>query len=88
MMTFFVVMIGLGLLAFLSGLFSRAVTKDFEKQKREGTIILDNWAVWPWNRCAARTERYERCDLKRHAHGDHALERGFDIPRWSTDWTQ
>lgn len=30
-----------------------------------------------------------RCELVR-GHGpdvDHALERGFDIPRWSTDWT-
>lgn len=45
------------------------------------------WATWPWNRCPARTERWERCDLRKGHDGDHALERGLDIPRWNTRWT-
>ena len=28
-----------------------------------------------------------RCELAAGHDGDHALERGFDTPRWSTDWS-
>jgi hypothetical protein len=50
------------------------------------------WAHWPWQSCPARVEPnpsglYGRCELRRGHEGDHALERGFDIPRWSTRWT-
>lgn len=47
------------------------------------------WAGWSWwDRCRARTERGERCDLRQHLpETDHALERGMDVPRWSTRWT-
>lgn len=60
------------------------------------------WATWwkPWRRCKAVKEPnasgyWGRCELDRdhnfsniRAHHDHALERGFDIPRWSTVWTE
>jgi hypothetical protein len=51
------------------------------------------WARWPWQSCRAYRERHQddpyfgRCELIRNHRGDHALERGFDIPRWSTRWT-
>lgn len=52
------------------------------------------WAKWPWRRCRAVREPRPgesyyagRCDLTRRHRGDHALERGMDTPRWSTDWT-
>jgi len=59
------------------------------------------WAVWwkPWRRCKAVKEPnasgyYGRCELDRDhnyaiepEHRHHALERGFDTPRWSTQWT-
>ena len=52
------------------------------------------WVLWPWHRrCTAVLERrtvgghYGRCDLRAGHHGDHALERGFDTPRWSTALT-
>lgn len=49
------------------------------------------WAKWPWQRCKAVKEpsdsHYGRCELKKKHAGDHALERGMDIPRWSTKWT-
>lgn len=44
-------------------------------------------------RCKAVKERtlfghWGRCELKaNHEPLDHALERGWDIPRWSTKWT-
>lgn len=53
----------------------------------------------PWarpfrRRCAARRERrpgapyWGRCELSPHsADIHHALGRGFDTPRWSTDWS-
>lgn len=53
------------------------------------------WAQWGQPRCRAVRERtlldpqFGRCELRRD-HGlliDHALERGFDTPRWSTRWT-
>jgi hypothetical protein len=50
------------------------------------------WSPGFWNRCSAVRERragapyWGRCDLKRGHDGPHALERGFDTPRWSTDW--
>lgn len=51
------------------------------------------WAR-PWQRrCAAVREQragsmfWGRCELVRDHDGDHALDRGYDIPRWSTDWT-
>lgn len=52
-----------------------------------------DWADWPWQRCKAVKEpnpsgHWGRCELKRHEETiDHALERGLDIPRWSTRWT-
>jgi hypothetical protein len=50
------------------------------------------WAKWSWQCCPARVEPnpsgpYGRCELRRGHEGDHALERGFDTPRWSTRWT-
>jgi len=51
------------------------------------------WARWPWQACIARREQrgtsslFGRCELRRNHEGDHALERGMDIPRWSTDWS-
>lgn len=51
------------------------------------------WAKWPWQRrCTARKEPnssgyWGRCELKKNHKCDHALERGMDTPRWSTDWT-
>jgi hypothetical protein len=53
---------------------------------------LTDWARWPWQACKAIKEQrsgqsYGRCELKKNHKGDHALERGMDIPRWSTDWT-
>jgi hypothetical protein len=49
------------------------------------------WARWPWQACKARTDQPPyagaRCELRPHGiEIDHALERGFDIPRWSTRW--
>lgn len=50
--------------------------------------------MWPWHRCRAFREcksksnvYYGRCDLKKNHLGDHALERGLIIMRWSTNWT-
>lgn len=55
------------------------------------------WSWWSRSsfsrrRCAARTGRHQlysgRCELTEHEDTiDHALERGFDTPRWSTRWT-
>jgi len=50
------------------------------------------WAHWPWQQCRARVEprkgHHGRCELLPHGpETDHALERGMDIPRWSTRWT-
>ena len=55
-------------------------------------IDLNAWAKWPWQACKARKEPnssgyWGRCELRKGHDGDHALERGFDIPRWSTEWT-
>ena len=56
-------------------------------------------SIWkPWRRCKAVKEpnasgHWGRCELDRShnfilgKNHDHALERGFDIPRWSTKWT-
>jgi hypothetical protein len=52
------------------------------------------WSSWPWNRCKAYRERrwyfayYGRCDLIRYHDCDHALDRGMEILRWSTRWTE
>lgn len=53
------------------------------------------WARWPWRQCQAVREPrpgqpYGRCELVRghDVEIDHALERGLDIPRWSTEWTR
>ena len=54
-----------------------------------------DWARWTWQQCNAVRERrpnvphWGRCELRRGhpVEVEHALERGFDIPRWSTDWT-
>jgi hypothetical protein len=46
------------------------------------------WARAFGRRCRARTDDGARCDLRPHGYEiDHALERGMDIPRWSTRWT-
>ena len=54
------------------------------------------WSQWTWQQCKAVREPREggkghhgRCDLVRNhpPEMDHALERGMDIPRWSTTWT-
>lgn len=65
------------------------------KKKREMDKMNRNlpWAAYPWDRCKAVKEpnssgHWGRCDLKRHPDElDHALERGMDILRWSTNWT-
>jgi hypothetical protein len=56
--------------------------------------VLLEWASWPTPRCKAVRERrggrpdyFGRCNLTRYHTGDHALERGMEIVRWSTDWT-
>lgn len=52
------------------------------------------WNVWPWKRCKAFREPrpghfWGQCELDKNHFGiDHALERGMDIPRWSTEWTR
>lgn len=46
-----------------------------------------DWAKYPWQRCAARTEYYKRCELKRGHAGDHTLNHVLDFPQWSTKWT-
>jgi hypothetical protein len=48
--------------------------------------------VLPWHRrCKAVKEPGEpywgRCELRAGHQGDHALERGMETPRWSTEWT-
>lgn len=50
-------------------------------------MALD-WYRWPWQRCRAVAEPndsgyFGRCELKKRHVGDHALERGMDLPRWS-----
>lgn len=56
------------------------------------------WADFPdglfGNRCRARKERgrwrgahFGRCELVAGHAGWHALERGMEGPRWSTEWT-
>ena len=55
-------------------------------------IATDQWATWPWQQCRARREPrsgefFGRCELRKGHAGDHALERGFDSPRWSTNWS-
>lgn len=50
------------------------------------------WSKWWWQQCKAVKEpnpsgHWGRCELKKNHKGDHALERGMDIPRWSTEWT-
>lgn len=49
------------------------------------------WAIFPWQQCKAVKEpgdgHHGRCELRHGHEGDHALERGMDIPRWSTRWT-
>lgn len=50
------------------------------------------WAKWPWKRCKAYRENdgvtgfWGRCELVPGHKCLHALERGMDIPRWSTRW--
>ena len=51
------------------------------------------WArLWERTCTAVREQRPDAafwglCELRRFHAGDHALDRGFDVPRWSTDWT-
>ena len=51
-----------------------------------------SWAKWYQKRCRAVTDEppyYGRCELIRnHPEELHALDRGFDIPRWSTKWVE
>lgn len=68
-----------------------------EASKRLVKAININSLPWSapfsFNRCKAVKEpnpsgHYGRCELKRHDETiNHALERGFDTPRWSTKWT-
>jgi len=50
------------------------------------------WAALWHRRCKAVKELggtyWGRCELRRHHAGLHALERGMDIPRWSTEWVK
>lgn len=54
---------------------------------------LSDWALPFRRRCRAvresdgSTPYFGRCELRRGHSGDHALERGMDVPRWSTRWT-
>lgn len=76
-----------------------AITKKRPHDTVDVTVIASPsepkalpWAGWFDIRCKARTEDRGawsgRCELKRHGSDmDHALERGMDIPRWSTVWT-
>ena len=56
------------------------------------TLPASAWARWPWQRCRAvrehrgRHQHHGRCELRRGHRGLHALERGMDTHRWSTDW--
>lgn len=63
------------------------------------TVSSENppWAtvgesLW-FGQCRARREPrgrrsyFGRCELRRGHSGPHALDRGMDTPRWSTDWT-
>jgi hypothetical protein len=51
------------------------------------------WQEYPWQRrCKAVKEPnwssyWGRCELRRGHWGDHALERGMEVLRWSTRWT-
>jgi hypothetical protein len=51
------------------------------------------WQEYPWQRrCKAVKEPGEffywgRCELRRGHLGDHALERGMEVLRWSTRFT-
>lgn len=51
------------------------------------------WQVLLGRQCTARREPrpddefWGRCELVAGHRRDHALERGFDTPRWSTHWT-
>lgn len=50
------------------------------------------WAQWFWQKCRAVKEPnpsgyWGRCELVKDHVGDHALERGMEILRWSTHWT-
>lgn len=70
------------------------VLKDFRKELGRqvgGPGLL--WHNWPWERrCKAVKEPgcwyWGRCELRCNHVGDHALERGMEVPRWSTRWTQ
>jgi hypothetical protein len=64
------------------------------QKQGDNYLSADDFAKWPWQRCRAVREPevhtpnwHGRCELKKNHRGDHALERGFDIPRWSTEWT-
>lgn len=64
----------------------------FSKRKKTADSDLP-WSTNPWDRCRARREgrggHWGRCELKRHGGDvDHALERGMNIPHWSTNWTK
>jgi len=50
------------------------------------------WYTWPWKRCRAvkepnRSGYWGRCELTLGHVCAHALDRGMDIPRWTTEWT-
>lgn len=79
--------------AFIEDLHEKGPLKASERSvERRGDLP---WAIYLWQQCKAVKEpnpehssHHGRCDLIRnHAGIDHALERGMDIPRWSTDWT-
>lgn len=58
--------------------------------------LIDEYAwagVWNWRKCRARKEPnssgyWGRCELKKNHDGDHALERGMIVLRWTTKWTE
>ena len=59
---------------------------------RDGLPWATVWQTLTGRRCRARKEpnpsgMWGRCDLAAGHQGDHALERGLDVPRWSTTWT-
>lgn len=70
------------------------ILKDFRKELVRQVYAADlPWQRWPWERrCKAVKEPgcwyWGRCELRRNHEGDHALERGMEVARWSTRWTQ
>lgn len=75
------------LMLLCDGHYESRIASRLRKEERELP-----WAKHNWNRCKAVKEpnpsgHWGRCELTKQHLTDHALERGFDILRWSTKWT-